>query len=48
MTEDEKRKKRNEDLLRRVRAGESTALIDAMATRFPPRPKIEKNEDAIG
>ncbi|CAB4170029.1 hypothetical protein UFOVP901_29 [uncultured Caudovirales phage] len=48
MTEEQKRKKRNEDLIRRVRAGDSTALIDVMATRFPPRPKIEKNEGAIG
>lgn len=40
-----KRAKRNQDLIERMKKGESLALIDVMATRFPPRPIIKKMKD---
>ena len=47
MTEEEKRRKRNEDLIRRVKNGEPTAMIDAAATWWPPRSKIEKDKKEV-
>lgn len=47
MTDQERRKKRNDELLLRFKNGESMALIDATATWFPPRPIIKKDEKEV-
>jgi hypothetical protein len=57
MTEDKKdssnkaldllRKERNQEILRKMRAGESLTSFDSQASWFPERPKIEKNLEAI-
>jgi hypothetical protein len=44
MTDAERRKKRNDELLLRVKNGESTVLIDATATWWPPREIIKKDK----
>ena len=41
------RKQRNEQLLRRMKAGESLWSYDSKASWFPPRPMIEKDKEAI-
>jgi hypothetical protein len=41
------RKSRNEELIRRMKAGESLWSYDSKASWFPPRPIIEKDKDAI-
>jgi hypothetical protein len=41
------RKKHNEDLIRRLRAGEPLQRFDSRASWFPPRPIIEKDDKAI-
>jgi hypothetical protein len=47
MTEEERRKKRNEELIDRMRAGESLHLYKASDTFFPPRPLIKKDKKLI-
>jgi hypothetical protein len=44
---EEKRKAKNEDLIRRMRAGESLALVKQTDTWFQPRPIIQKDQEAI-
>ena len=44
---DQLRKQRNEQLLRRMKAGESLWSYDSKASWFPPRPVIEKDPEAI-
>ena len=41
------RKERNQEILRKMRAGESLSSFDSQASWFPERPKIEKNLEAI-
>jgi hypothetical protein len=41
------RKKKNEDLLRRMRAGEDTRLYSPQDTWFPSRPVIKKDEKLV-
>lgn len=41
------RKERNQEILRKMRAGESLTSFDSQASWFPERPKIEKNLEAI-
>jgi len=41
------RKKHNEQLIRRMKAGEPLWSYDSKASWFPPRPIIEKDQDAI-
>jgi hypothetical protein len=41
------RKKRNEDVIRRMKSGEALWTYDSKASWFPPRPIIEKDKDAI-
>ncbi len=43
----EMRKSRNEELLKRMKAGEALWSYDSKASWFPPRPIIEKDPDAI-
>jgi len=43
-TLEEKRKKANKDLIRRMKAGETSQLIPSHMTWFPPRPIIGKNK----
>ncbi len=53
MTEDlkkqkeEARKKKNADILRRMRAGESLTSFDSHLSWYPVRPKIEKDQKEI-
>ncbi|MEI8025046.1 MAG: hypothetical protein WCI18_01740 [Pseudomonadota bacterium] len=44
---DQLRKERNQELVRKMRAGESLSSFDSQASWFPERPKIEKNLEAI-
>lgn len=41
------RKQRNEQLIRRMKAGEPLWSYDSKASWFPPRPIIEKDPEAI-
>ena len=41
------RKKHNEQLIRRMKAGEQLWSYDSKASWFPPRPMIEKDPEAI-
>ena len=41
------RKERNQELVRKMRAGESLSSFDSQASWFPERPKIEKNLEAL-
>lgn len=41
------RKARNEQLIRRMKAGEPLWSYDSKASWFPPRPIIEKDPEAI-
>jgi len=41
------RAKRNKSLLQRIKDGDSGALIPPSATFFPPRPIIQKDDQAI-
>lgn len=41
------RKKHNEQLIRRMKAGEQLWSYDSKASWFPPRPIIEKDPEAI-
>ena len=41
------RKKKNADLLRRMKAGESLTSFDKHLSWFPVRPKIEKDQKEI-
>ncbi len=43
----DKRKKHNEQLIRRMKSGEALWSYDSKASWFPPRPIIEKDPDAI-
>lgn len=44
---EELRKKRNVELIRRMRDGEALKSFDSQASWFPPRPVIEKDSSAI-
>ena len=44
---DQLRKERNQEIVRKMRAGESLSSFDSQASWFPERPKIEKNLEAI-
>ena len=44
---DQLRKERNQELVQKMRAGESLSSFDSQASWFPSRPKIEKNLEAI-
>ncbi|MCX6117829.1 MAG: hypothetical protein NT027_09820 [Proteobacteria bacterium] len=41
------RKRHNEQLIKRMKAGESLWSYDSKASWFPPRPIIEKDPEAI-
>lgn len=41
------RKKHNENLIERMRKGESLQSHDAISSWFPPRPIIEKDKEAL-
>ena len=41
------RKQLNMDLVRRMRNGESLTTYDSKASWYPPRPIIEKDQEAI-
>jgi hypothetical protein len=43
----DKRKKHNEQLIRRMKSGEPLWSYDSKASWFPPRPIIEKDPEAI-
>lgn len=43
----DKRREHNQDLLRRMRSGESLRTVDSRSSWFPPRPIIEKDQEAI-
>jgi hypothetical protein len=43
----DKRREHNQDLLRRMRSGESLRTVDSRASWFPPRPIIQKDQEAI-
>lgn len=43
----EGRKRHNEQLIRRMKAGEPLWSYDSKASWFPPRPMIEKDPEAI-
>jgi len=45
--EKETRKKANEELLRKMKSGESLKTVSVQATWFPPRPIIKKDGDKI-
>ena len=47
MNDNDFRKQRNEQLLRRMKAGEALWSYDSKASWFPPRPIIEKDPQAI-
>lgn len=38
------RKRHNADLVRRMRAGEPLTVFDEMASSFPPRPLVRKDQ----
>ena len=44
---EEARKKKNADLLRRMRAGESLTSFDSHSSWYPVRPKMEKDQKEI-
>lgn len=41
------RTEHNRDLIRRMRNGEPLTSFDSHASWFPPRPTIEKNQEAL-
>ncbi len=43
----DKRRDHNQDLLRRMRSGESLRSVDSRSSWFPPRPMIQKDQEAI-
>jgi len=45
--EKEKRKKHNDDLLRRFKKGENILNYNSSDTWFPPRPVIKKDKDLV-
>ena len=47
MTEQERRKQRNRDIIERMFRGETLATVPQAATWFPPRPIIQKNQEII-
>lgn len=47
MTPEEKRKAKNDDLIRRMREGEDLKLYNASDTWFPPRPIIKKDQSLV-
>lgn len=47
MTDAERRRAENAEIIRKMRAGESLAMVDTRATWWPPRPKIEKDKALI-
>lgn len=47
MSDNDFRKQRNEQLIRRMKAGEPLWSYDSKASWFPPRPVIEKDPQAI-
>ena len=42
-----RRRAHNDEILKKMRSGESLATIDMEASWFPPRPVIEKDSTAI-
>jgi len=44
---EKKRKKRNKELVKRMRQGETLSSFDAQLSFFPPRPLIEKDEKEV-
>ncbi len=47
MTSEIARKKRNEEIIRKMKSGESLAAMSTEASWFPPRPIIKKDKDAL-
>jgi hypothetical protein len=47
MNDQERRRRANAALLEKFRNGESTAMVEAQATWWPPRPIIKKDPAAI-
>ena len=45
--ESRQRREHNRDLIRRMRNGEPLTSFDSQSSWFPPRPTIEKDNDAI-
>ena len=45
---DERRKKHNEEVINKMKDGESLTNFDSMSSWFPPRPTIEKDKDLMG
>lgn len=45
--EKERRAKENEEIIQRMRNGETHSLIPPAATWFPPRPLIQKDKESI-
>lgn len=43
MTDEERRKSQNDEVLAKFRRGQSLAIVDQQATWWPPRPIIKKN-----
>jgi hypothetical protein len=46
-TKREIRRQHNDDVLKRMRNGESLSRMDSRSTWFPPRPSIAKDPDAM-
>jgi hypothetical protein len=45
--EEERRKRKNADVISRMRSGDPLVLIPSSATWFPPRPLVEKDKESI-
>ncbi len=45
--DDELRKKRNQDLIKRMREGDSLKTMDSFSSWYPPRPIIKKDPQAV-
>ena len=45
--EKRKRKEKNDEILRKLKAGESLSLSQVRDSWFPPRPKIKKDTEAM-
>lgn len=47
MLESDRRKSHNDELLRKMKAGENLTTTDTFSLWFPPRPIIKKDTDRI-
>ena len=47
MDEKLKRRKRNKDIVERMKKGDSLSSFTNMGSHFPPRPIIDKDKEAI-